>query len=77
MLDVAPRHLTREEMFSQMMRFVGIEKTFGKQHNWTHVSCFWQLPYFSKLLLPHTVDVMHNEKNVVEAIWNTCFDIPD
>ncbi|XP_040380983.1 uncharacterized protein LOC102709376 isoform X2 [Oryza brachyantha] len=52
-------------------------KTFGKLHNWTHISCFWQLPYFHKLLLPHNIDVMHNEKNVAEAIWNTCFDIPD
>ncbi|XP_040381108.1 uncharacterized protein LOC107304359 [Oryza brachyantha] len=36
-----------------------------------------ELPYFHKLLLPHNIDVMHNEKNVAEAIWNTCFNIPN
>jgi polysaccharide pyruvyl transferase WcaK-like protein len=30
---------------------------------------------FHKLLLPHNIDVVHNEKNIGEAIWNTCFDI--
>ncbi|XP_062217722.1 uncharacterized protein LOC133917925 [Phragmites australis] len=76
-LDEAPRHLSGEEIFAQMNTLVGDIRNFGKVHNWTHVSCFWQLPYFHKLLLPHNIDVMHNEKNVAEAIWNTCFDIPD
>lgn len=56
---------------------VGNTKTYGKEQNWTHVSCFWDLPYFNKLLLRHCIDVMHNEKNVAEAICNTCFDITD
>lgn len=60
-------------MYSQ----VADTKNYGKTHNWTHISCFWQLPYFKNLLLPHNIDVMHNEKNVVESIWNTCFDIPN
>nr|AAK13155.1 putative transposase [Oryza sativa Japonica Group]AAP54277.1 transposon protein, putative, CACTA, En/Spm sub-class [Oryza sativa Japonica Group] len=54
-------------------KFVG----YGKDHHWTHISSLWRLPYFHKLVLPHNIDVMHNEKNVVEAIFNTCFDIPD
>ena len=29
------------------------------------------------LLLPHNIDVMHTEKNVVEALWGTIMDIPD
>jgi hypothetical protein len=29
------------------------------------------------LKLRHNIDVMHNEKNVAEAIFNTCLDIPD
>lgn len=37
----------------------------------------WQLPYFYKLILPHTIDVMHNEKNVAEARFSTLFDISD
>jgi hypothetical protein len=46
-------------------------------HSWTHVHCFGQLPYFHKLLLPHNIDVMQNEKNMGEAIQNTCFDIAE
>ena len=42
-LDEAPRHLTREEIQAQMNALVLDTKNFGKTHNWTHVSCFWQL----------------------------------
>lgn len=76
-LDEPPRELTGEEIEAQMYSQVGDIKSYGKQHNWTHISCFWQLPYFNKLRLRHNIDVMHNEKNVAEAIWNTCFDIAD
>lgn len=50
---------------------------YGEDHNWTHIPGLWRLPYFHKLVLPHNIDVMHNEKNVAEAIFNTCFDIPE
>lgn len=76
-MDEAPRILKGEEVRDQMYAHVADRNNYGKTHNWTHVNCFWQLPYFHKLLLPHNIDVMHNEKNVAEAIWNTCFDIPD
>lgn len=76
-LEEAPRHLRGEEVEAQIDKFVSDTKNFGKLHHWTHKSCFWQLPYFNKLKLRHNIDVMHNEKNVAEAIWNTCFDIPD
>jgi hypothetical protein len=49
---------------------------YGEEHNWTHVLGLWRLPYFHKLLLPHNIDVMHNEKNVAESIFSTIFDIP-
>ena len=29
------------------------------------------------LLLPHNIDMMHTEKNVVEALWGTIMDIPE
>jgi hypothetical protein len=75
--DEPPRHLTGEEILAQMNTFVGDTNNYGKLHNWNYISCFWQLPYFHKLLLYHNIDVMHNEKNIAEAIWNTCFDIPE
>jgi hypothetical protein len=53
--------------------FVG----YGEQHMWTHKSGLTRLPYFNDLLLPHTIDVMHTEKNVAEALWATLMDIPD
>jgi hypothetical protein len=53
--------------------FVG----YGEQHIWTHKSGLTRLPYYDDLLLPHNIDVMHTEKNVVEALWATIMDIPD
>jgi hypothetical protein len=76
-LDEPPRKLTGEEIEAQMNLQLSDRQAFNKQHNWTHNNGLWQLPYFKKLLLPHNIDVMHNEKNMGEAIWNTCFDIAD
>ena len=61
------------EVNKQEGGFVG----YGEQHAWTQKSCLWNLPYFDDLLLPHNIDVMHTEKNVVEAIFGTIMDIPD
>jgi hypothetical protein len=72
-----PRQLTGEEVKAQLYSQVDNTEKYGKEHNWAYISGFWQLPYFTKLLLRHNIDVMHNEKNVAEAIWNTCFDISD
>ena len=51
--------------------FVG----YGDTHQWTHIPCFWKLPYFKDLLLPHNIDVMHTEKNIAEALWSTLMDL--
>jgi len=76
-LEEARRYLTGEEIFAQMNRFVADTENYGILHNWTHMSGLWQLPYYCKLLLPHNIDMMHNEKNLAEAVWNTCFDVTD
>ena len=76
--DIPPRQLTGEEVQAYMND--AKEKSFegyGTTHNWTHIPIWWELPYFPKLLLRHNIDVMHNEKNVAEAIFNTCLDIND
>jgi len=52
-LDEPPRKLTGEEIEAQMNLQVSDSKAFNKQHNWTHITGLWQLPYFKKLLLPH------------------------
>jgi hypothetical protein len=47
---------------------------YGEQHNWTHISFLWELPYTKALLLPHNIDLMHQERNVAESIISMCFD---
>uniref|UniRef100_A0A8R7TUQ9 Transposase-associated domain-containing protein n=1 Tax=Triticum urartu TaxID=4572 RepID=A0A8R7TUQ9_TRIUA len=81
-LNPPPKPLSGEEVYEQLKSLVH-DKTgkskfegFGKEHNWIAISGLWQLEYFQKLMLRHNIDVMHNEKNVSEAILNTCLDIP-
>ena len=38
-------------------------------------SIFWELPYWSTLLVRHNLDVMHIEKNVFDNVFNTVMDI--
>jgi hypothetical protein len=48
---------------------------YGEQHMCTHKSCLTWFPYYDDMLLPHNIDVMHTEKNVVQALWATIMDI--
>jgi hypothetical protein len=48
---------------------------YSEKHNWTHKSCLWQLPYAKALILPHNIDLMHQEHNVAESIISICFDV--
>ncbi|XP_071714493.1 uncharacterized protein [Rutidosis leptorrhynchoides] len=41
------------------------------RHNWTKISIFRELEYWKYLPLQHNLDVMHIEKNVLEAILGT------
>lgn len=79
-----PPRLTGEQVHAQIKSLVPNKgkgnhtfEGYGTTHNWTHISGLWKLPYFEKLMLRHNIDVMHNEKNVGETIWATCFDIPE
>ena len=49
--------------------------SFGKDHNWVKQSIFWELPYWSTLLIRHNLDVMHIEKNVFDNVFNTVMDV--
>ncbi|XP_062085975.1 uncharacterized protein LOC133792082 [Humulus lupulus] len=46
-----------------------------KEMNWCNRSVLFDLPYWSKLLLRHNLDVMHIEKNVCDNIIGTLLDI--
>jgi hypothetical protein len=48
---------------------------YGEKHNLTHKSCLWKFPYAKALILPHNIDFMHQERNVVETIISMCFDV--
>ena len=44
-------------------------------HNWCKQTIFWELPYWKHLLLRHNIDVMHNEKNVFDNVFNTILNV--
>jgi hypothetical protein len=48
---------------------------YDEKHNWTHKSCLWKLPYAKALILPHNIDLMHQERNIAESIISMCFDV--
>lgn len=35
----------------------------------------WDLPYWQSHLLRHNIDVMHNEKNVFDNLFNTVMNV--
>jgi hypothetical protein len=39
-------------------------------------SIFWYLPYWKDLMMHHTIDVMHVEKNMCKALVGTLLDMP-
>jgi hypothetical protein len=48
---------------------------YGDKHNWTHKSCIWELSYAKALILPHNIDLMHQERNIVESVISMYFDV--
>lgn len=48
---------------------------FGIEHNWTKKSIFFELPYWSMLLIRHCLDVMHIEKNIFDNLFYTVMNI--
>jgi hypothetical protein len=41
----------------------------------SHKSYLWELPSTKALILPHNINLMHQECNVAESIISMCFDI--
>lgn len=46
-----------------------------RDDNWQKKSIFFELPYWSSLMLCHNHDVMHIEKNVIDNIPGTLLDV--
>ncbi|GJS26577.1 zinc finger, PHD-type containing protein [Tanacetum coccineum] len=79
-----PRKFNRDQIQAQLARLptrvkgkhpsyggVKIKRNVLVELNWTKRSIFYELEYWSFLTLKHNLDIMHIEKNVLEAILNT------
>jgi hypothetical protein len=53
----------------------GVFEGYGENHNWTHKSYLWELPYAKALILPLIIDLIHQERNIVESIMSMCLDV--
>ena len=53
----------------------GKKKKRSNDGPWKKRSIFFELPYWQHNLLRHNLDVMHIEKNIVDKILGTLFDI--
>nr|GFA45549.1 hypothetical protein [Tanacetum cinerariifolium] len=67
-LDRLPTHLTGEH---PSFGGVKIKRNVLVELNWTKRSIFYELECWYFLTLRHNLDIMHIEKNVLEAILNT------
>ena len=76
-----PPRLSGEEMWNRVSLLPkasdhqGKVAGYGDVHNWSRRSILWDLPYWSKLLIRHNLDVMHIEKNEFEQIVNTIMNV--
>nr|GEZ07258.1 hypothetical protein [Tanacetum cinerariifolium] len=67
-LDRLPTHLTGKHL---SYGGVKIKRNVLVELNWTKQFIFYDLEYWSFLTLRHNLDIMHIEKNVLDAILNT------
>ena len=52
-----------------------INRGISQSCGWRKRSIFWDLPYWSSNLIQHNLDVMHNEKNVFDKLFNIVLNI--
>jgi hypothetical protein len=50
-------------------------KGYSEKHNWTHKIYLWKLPYGKALILPHNINLMHQEQNVMKSNISLYLDI--
>ncbi|WCJ24620.1 hypothetical protein M5689_006565 [Euphorbia peplus] len=81
----APIPLSGDDVLMQCSQFTQVPfGKVGKKRKWDEInslygwrkkSIFFELPYWSKLIVRHNLDVMHIEKNVSENIIGTLMNI--
>jgi hypothetical protein len=47
---------------------------YDENHNWTYKSFLWELPYAKVLILPHNINLMHQDQNIAESM-SMCLDV--
>ena len=83
--DGPPPLVTPGEIWSRVMDLPQVTEVgelerldgYGRVHNWTKRSIFWNLPYWKDNLLRHNLDVMHIEKNFFDNIFMTVMNVKD
>jgi hypothetical protein len=73
-----PRHLTSHEVY-EMVKDVHVvlgqqkmtSKNTGEVDIWKNQTLFCELPYWKDLDVPHSIDVMHLQKNLCERLPRT------
>ncbi|GJV50562.1 putative transposase-associated domain-containing protein [Tanacetum coccineum] len=69
-LRYAPAHRSGEDILNHLDHIDFLNENVDKSP-WKKKSIFFKLPYWKHLLLPHSLDVMHIEKNVCDNITGT------
>ncbi|KAK4400370.1 hypothetical protein Sango_1143100 [Sesamum angolense] len=74
--------LTRDQILDRVVNIsptieipLLLPDSYGSNHRWTKKSIFWNLLYWSTLLIRYNLDAMHIEKNVLDNIFNMVIDI--
>ena len=74
-----PPSLTGDEVYNRVsnieVNYGNIVKHSGVRNILKKKSIFFELPYWSKLDVRHSIDVMHVEKNVCDSIIGTLLNI--
>ena len=79
----APRSLSGYEIYAMILSHDYPELSLNPKFRtsgrpklcWTHVSIFWELPYWTESKHRYSLDVMHIEKNVYDNISGTIFGL--
>ncbi|GKA99060.1 putative transposase-associated domain-containing protein [Tanacetum coccineum] len=69
-LRYAPAHRSGEDILNHLDHIDFLNENVDKSP-WKKKSIFFKLPYWKHLLLPHSLDVMHIEKNMCDNIIGT------
>ena len=65
----------KNEKIQEIDKNMMCKEGYTNYSNWRRKSILWELEYWPKLKLRHTLDVMHIEKNICDALVGTILNI--